>query len=215
MKTLIAVPCMDQVAAPFAHSLACLQRVGEVMVSFQMGSLIYDARNNFSKMAISKDVDYVLWLDSDMIFQEDLLAQMIKHMEDGKDIVTGLYFRRRAPFSPVLFKELEVNEEGGHWKDFDEYPVNGDPFAVAGCGFGCCMVRKNVLVDVALNYQTWFTPFKNFGEDLAFAIRARELGYKIWCDPKIKCGHVGQLVVNEEVWIANKADEGAPAKRNA
>ena len=215
MKTLIAVPCMDQVAAPFAHSLACLQRVGEVMVSFQMGSLIYDARNNFSKMAISKDVDYVLWLDSDMIFPEDLLAQMIKHMEDGKDIVTGLYFRRRAPFSPVLFKELEVNEEGGHWKDFDEYPVNGDPFEVAGCGFGCCMVRKSILVDVALNYQTWFTPFKNFGEDLAFAIRARELGYKIWCDPKIKCGHVGQLVVNEEVWIANKTDEGAPAKRDA
>lgn len=215
MKTLIAVPCMDQVAAPFAHSLACLQRVGEVMVSFQMGSLIYDARNNFSKMAISKDVDYVLWLDSDMIFPEDLLAQMIKHMEDGKDIVTGLYFRRRAPFTPVLFKELEINEEGGHWKDFDDYPVNGDPFEVAGCGFGCCMVRKSVLVDVALNYQTWFTPFKNFGEDLAFAIRARELGYKIWCDPKIKCGHVGQLVVNEEVWIANKTDEGAPAKRDA
>lgn len=215
MKTLIAVPCMDQVAAPFAHSLACLQRVGEVMVSFQMGSLIYDARNNFSKMAISKDVDYVLWLDSDMIFPEDLLAQMIKHMEDGKNIVTGLYFRRRAPFTPVLFKELEINEEGGRWKDFDDYPVNGDPFEVAGCGFGCCMVRKSVLVDVALNYQTWFTPFKNFGEDLAFAIRARELGYKIWCDPKIKCGHVGQLVVNEEVWIANKADEGAPAKRDA
>lgn len=203
MKTLIAVPCMDQVAAPFAHSLACLQRIGDVMVSFQMGSLIYDARNNFAKMAINKDVDYVLWLDSDMIFPDDLLEKMIRHMEDGKDIVTGLYFRRRAPFTPVLFSELEVTDEGGHWKGADDYQVNGEPFEIAGCGFGCCMVRKTVLVDLALNYQTWFTPFKNFGEDLAFCIRARDLGYKVWCDPKIKCGHVGQLVVNEEVWLAN------------
>lgn len=207
MKTLIAVPCMDQVAAPFAHSLACLQRVGEVMVSFQMGSLIYDARNNFSKMAISQNVDYVLWLDSDMIFPEDLMDRMIKHMESGKDIVTGLYFRRRAPFTPVLFKELEITEDTGHWSDFDDYPIDGEPFEVAGCGFGCCMVKKTVLVDVALNYQTWFTPFKNFGEDLAFGIRARELGYKIWCDPKIKCGHVGQLIVNEDVWKANRSGE--------
>ena len=203
-KTLVAVPCMDQVAAPFAHSIACLQRVGEVMVSFQIGSLIYDARNNFAKMAISKDVDYVLWLDSDMIFPEDLMVQMIKHMEDGKDIVTGLYFRRRAPFTPVLFSELEAKDDGGHWKGFDNYQVDGDPFEVAGCGFGCCMVKKTVLVDVVLNHKTWFTPFNGFGEDLAFCLRARDLGYKIWCDPKIKCGHVGQLVVNEDVWIANK-----------
>ena len=57
---------------------------------------------------------------------------------------------------------------------------------------------------VVLNHKTWFTPFNGFGEDLAFCLRARDLGYKIWCDPKIKCGHVGQLVVNEDVWIANK-----------
>lgn len=207
MKTLVAVPCMDQVAAPFAHALACLNKVGDVMVTFQMGSLIYDARNNMSKMAISKDVDYVLWLDSDMIFTEDVMEKMIKHMEDGKDIVTGLYFRRRAPFSPVIFSELEITEEGGSWKDYDHYPVDGDPFEVAGCGFGCCMVKKTVLVDMALNHQTWFTPFKGFGEDLAFCIRARELGYKVWCDPKIKCGHVGQLVVNEAVWMTNREKE--------
>ena len=205
MKTLIAVPCMDQVAAPFAHSLACLKRVGECMISFQMSSLIYDSRNSFCKQAISANVDYVLWLDSDMTFPADTLERMVKHMEDGRDIVTGLYFRRRRPFSPVLYKELVGGDEP-RWTEFDKLPAEGELFEVAGCGMGCCMMRKDILVDVALNYKTWFTPIEHFGEDLAFSLRARELGYKMWCDPTIKLGHIGQVIVNETAWLASEED---------
>ena len=40
MKTLIAIPSMDQVPAQFAQCLATLNKVGECAVSFQIGSLI-------------------------------------------------------------------------------------------------------------------------------------------------------------------------------
>ena len=200
MKTLIAVPCMDQVAAPFAQNLAAMEKKGEVFVSFLIGSLIYDSRNALAKQAIATKADYIMWLDSDMTFAPGIMTRMQQHMEEGKDIVTGLYFRRRPPFSPVLFKTLErISESETKHESFEDYPQDS-LFEVAGCGFGCVMTRVSVLEDVALNCGTWFEPGYGLGEDFAFCLRARELGYKIYCDSEIKCGHIGQLVVDESVY---------------
>lgn len=200
MKTLIAVPCMDQVAAPFAQNLAAMEKKGEVFVSFLIGSLIYESRNTLAKQAIATKADYVMWLDSDMTFAPDTMTRLQQHMEEGKDIVTGLYFRRRPPFTPVLFKTLErIDEDSARHENYDDYP-DGDVFEIGGCGFGCIMTRTSVLEDVFLNYHKCFDPVCSIGEDLAFCLRARELGYKIYCDSTIKCGHVGQLVVDESVY---------------
>ena len=201
MKTLIAVPCMDQVAAPFAQNLAAMQKDGECFVSFIIGSLIYESRNNLAKQALTTKADYVLWLDSDMTFPGDIMPRMHKHMAEGKDIVTGIYFRRRPPFSPVLFKELGMKDGIGTHSNFNDYPKNS-VFEIAGAGFGCLMLKTEVLEDIMLNYKDWFGPMGGFGEDLSFCIRARELGYKIWCDSTIKCGHIGQLVVDEDVYLS-------------
>lgn len=200
MKTLIAVPCMDQVAAPFAQNLAAMEKKGEVFVSFLIGSLIYESRNTLAKQAIATKADYIMWLDSDMTFAPDTMTRLQQHMEEGKDIVTGLYFRRRPPFTPVLFKTLErIDEDSAKHENYDDYPDNG-LFEIGGCGFGCVMTRTSVLEDVFLNYHKCFDPVCSIGEDLAFCLRARELGYKIYCDSTIKCGHVGQLVVDESVY---------------
>ena len=200
MKTLIAVPCMDQVAAPFAQNLAAMEKKGEVFVSFLIGSLIYESRNTLAKQAIATKADYIMWLDSDMTFAPDTMTRLQQHMEEGKDIVTGLYFRRRPPFTPVLFKTLErINEDSAKHENYDDYPDNS-LFEIGGCGFGCVMTRTSVLEDVFLNYHKCFDPVCSIGEDLAFCLRARELGYKIYCDSTIKCGHVGQLVVDESVY---------------
>ena len=200
MKTLIAVPCMDQVAAPFAQNLAAMEKKGEVFVSFLIGSLIYESRNTLTKQAIATKADYIMWLDSDMTLAPDTMTRLQQHMEEGKDIVTGLYFRRRPPFTPVLFKTLErIDEDSAKHENYDDYPDNG-LFEIGGCGFGCVMTRTSVLEDVFLNYHKCFDPVCSIGEDLAFCLRARELGYKIYCDSTIKCGHVGQLVVDESVY---------------
>lgn len=205
MRIMIAVPCMDQVSAHFAWSLATLKKVEECQLAFEIGSLIYSSRNELAKKCIRANADALLFLDSDMIFPDDTIEKMVKHLQDGKEIVTGLYFRRRAPFTPVLFEELAFDQATGegHSKDLTELPDTKEPFEVAGAGMGCCIIHKNVLLDVMLNYQTWFNPLDNFGEDLAFDLRARELGHKIWCDPTISCGHIGQLIINEEIWRTN------------
>lgn len=203
MKTLIAVPCMDQVAAPFAQSLASLDKEGDCFVSFIIGSLIYDARNSFAKQAIKVGADYVLWLDSDMIFPQDTLKKMLRHMAEGKDIVSGLYFRRRDPYTPVIFKQLGVVDGKQVNEGYDDYPPESI-FEVAACGFGCVMMKTSVLFDVGMEKGNWFEPAEGYGEDLAFCRRAKDLGYKIWCDSTIKCGHVGQVIVDENVFKSTK-----------
>lgn len=200
MKVLIAVPCMDQVPAQFAQCLATLGKVDNTVVAFQIGSLIYNSRNDLAAIALQQEADYIFWLDSDMVFGSDTLVRMFKTMKEGAgDILTGLYFRRVGPFSPVLFKDLSIDEDGNaHFEEFDEIPDG--LFEVAGCGFGCVLMPTYIAMDVQAKYGTMFNPIEGTGEDLAFCWRARELGYKIVCDPSIRLGHVGHHVITREFW---------------
>ena len=199
MKILIAVPCMDQVPAQFAQSLATLQKVDQTVVAFQIGSLVYHSRNDLSKMAVKYDVDFVLWLDSDMMIQADALVRLLKDYNEGAgDILTGVYFRRMHPFSPVLYKKLQFAEYGAVTEEFDEIPEG--LFEVEGCGFGCVLMPSEVIFDIMAKYGNPFDPLGGCGEDLSFCWRARELGYKIICDPSIQLGHVGHHVITREYW---------------
>lgn len=144
MKTLIAVPAMDMCHSRFAQSLATLDKVGECQVSFVLNSLIYDARNKFCQQAIEGEFDYILWLDSDMVFPSYVLQQFMQH---DKDIVAGLYFRRSYPFTPVAFSELRRENGVLRMKDLEEWP--NELFEVDGVGFGCVLMKTDCLFDIA------------------------------------------------------------------
>lgn len=202
MNTLIAVPCMDQVPAPFAQALSMLTKVDACAVSFNIGSLIYASRDELAKRAIEMGADYVFWLDSDMTFSPDTLERMFANKDKG-DIITGLYFRRVPPFTPVLFSKLEMDEEQRcTWDEPAEIP--DEPFEVAGCGFGCVLMPTDIFIDVQSRYNAMFTPIGGTGEDLAFCWRARQLGFKIICDPSIQLGHVGHHVITRQFYDAYK-----------
>lgn len=200
-KIMIAVPCMDQVPAPFAQSLAMIRKPDDdVACSFQMGSLIYTSRNNLALQAMKTEFDYMLWLDSDMVFQQDLLIRMKQTMDEkGLDFLTGLYFRRVPPFTPVLFDQLDIDENGiCTWTDWKDVPEG--MFKIGGCGFGCVLIKTDVLFNVQAKFGELFNPIANMGEDLSFCWRARQCGYDIWCDPSLVCGHVGYTVINDKFY---------------
>lgn len=203
-KILIAIPCMDMVSARFAQSLATLKKVGNCTVSFLMGSLVYDSRNKLAGYALEMEADYILWLDSDMVFQPDTLERMMGTLNKHPhiDILSGLYFRRTTPFTPVLFNKLERDGETLVFEDVKEVP--DDLFEVAGCGFGCVLMKTDCLFDIGMN---WFTPFVDAGEDCAFCMRAREKGYKIYCDPNISLGHMGYAPITKDFYLAMKEDK--------
>lgn len=194
-KILICVPCMDMVASGFAQSLAVLQKGGnETAIVFECGSLIYDARNKLAKQAIKMQADYTMWFDSDMIFQSDTMLRLLKH---DAPIVSGAYFRRSPPYHLVAFDKCDAEKR--EWTDL---PLPTETVKCGGVGFGCVLVRTDVLFEVAAKYKTWFEPMNGFGEDLSFCYRARQCGFDVLLDPTITCGHVGHIVVNEDFYKA-------------
>lgn len=207
MKVLIAIPAMDSVPTQFAWSLATLQKEQNTIVAFQISSLVYTARNELARGAIKMGADFVLWLDSDMVFEPDTLKRLLKDYEEKKgDIITGVYYRRVPPFTPVLYDEFNVTDEAVTWKETRD--VKDDFFEVEGCGFGCVLMPTEALFDVYEKYGQPFDPISGSGEDLSFCWRARQLGYKIVCDPSIQPGHVGHQIITKEFYEAYKSREG-------
>lgn len=203
MKTLIAIPCMDTIETDFVESLLNLRHVGEVEIKLLKGTLVYDARNQLTQYALQKGgFDYVLWLDSDMTFEPDLLEKLLADFEENKDInaVTGLCFGRRPPFKPCIFKKLEVVQRGQmimpeceNWFDYPRDRL----FEVKGCGFACLMMRTSMLEAMGI-YGVPFFPVGGLGEDLTFCWRASKLDLKIHCDSRLKIGHIMRSVIDEE-----------------
>lgn len=203
MRTVIAIPCMDHIDVDFAQSLVQLHPVGEVHTEFLPGSLIYVAREQLAAQALTMGADYILWLDSDVTFDPEILADL---MALDKDFATGLYFRRRPPFSPTIFSEVRYGETAEEYKavNYDDYPLDS-LFEIDACGFGAVLMKTQVMRDVLDRYHMGFTPMRGFGEDISFCIRAKQCGYKLWCDSRIKLGHVTRSVSNEETYLALKA----------
>lgn len=199
MKSLVAIPCMDMVPVHFCESLVTLRKVGDCQVAFHMGSLVYVARNALAETAVKSESDWVLWLDSDMVFNPDLMERLFQTAQkENADFVTGVYYRRVEPYTPTLFETLELGD-APTWSNVDDVPDH--PFKVAGCGFGAVLMNTQVIFDVCGKFgANPFTPMQEMGEDLAFCWRARQCGYDIVADPTISLGHMGHTLVTKEHW---------------
>lgn len=202
MKTMILIPCMDMVHTVFMHSLLLLDKPADTMYAINKSSLIYDARNQLLEAAKQNSVDRLLWLDSDMALPMLAMRDLSRDLDEGCGIVTGLYFKRKSPYSPVIYKECRLDREDGKLlpvaETYTDYPKN-QIFEVAAFGFGCCMMTMEAAMTVLDRFGMMpFMPVGGFGEDLSFCLRAREAGLKLYCDSRVRCGHVGNVIFNEE-----------------
>lgn len=196
-KILIAVPCMDQMPVPFVQSLVLLEKPPGCTLFMKCGSLIHAARNEIALNAMEQEYDFVFWMDSDMVMKSDTLIRMMQTMkEKDLDILTGLYFRRVPPYTPVIFDKIEIKGDMCEWSDFKEIPK--ELFKVGACGFGCVLMKTDVFFDVQGRFGQMFTPIGMNGEDIAFCWRARQCGFDIWCDPSVICGHVSYSVIDDK-----------------
>ena len=212
MKTMIAVPCMDMVQTNFMESMMGLISAGDCQVSYTKSSLVYDARNMLASKALNGCFDRILWLDSDMVFRPDLLIRLAKDMDEGREMVSAVYFKRKPPFTPICYKTLEYSEHDNKpaykLEPYLDYPKD-DVFQAAGCGFGAVMMTTDLIRKVAERFGYPFSPMMGIGEDLTFCWRVGQLGVPIWCDSRIKVGHSGVMTVTEETYLTSRQE--APA----
>lgn len=190
MKLLIAIPSYEGLQPEFVRSLTELEaKLREDNVWFEIkiisGTLVHAARDRLAQHAVNKEFDEVLWIDDDMVFDRHLYEDL---KMCGKDMVCGLFVSRHYPFVSCLFRSLNPVER------ITEYP--DEAFRIAGCGFGCVLMKTRILKDVMLNNGgKCFVPEQKLGEDCAFCVRAAAAGYEIWCEPTARVGHVGRIVI--------------------
>ena len=198
MKTLIAVPAMEQMHTWTAQCLANLRHVGECKTSFIVRMQVDAARNTLAKQALEEGCERILWIDSDMTFEPDLMERLGADIDAGWDVVSGLYFKRTFPAEPVIYKGICCSSEEGETRadTYWDYPQDS-VFKIAGCGFGGVLMRTDVLLDLE---EPPFQPFLHLSEALSFCVRMLENKRKIACDSRVKLGHMGTIVFSEKLY---------------
>lgn len=193
MKLLIAIPAHDYMHMDFVKSLLGLcRKLDEDEIEYDVrihgGTLVYHGRDALATAAIEGGYTDVLWLDADMVFQDTVVEDL---QFCGKPMVTGIAHGRRPPHLSCLFTKIYPEVER-----FTEYPSK--PFKVAGCGFGCVLMKTEILRAVKERHGTCFFPTRELGEDLAFCQRATEGGWEIWAEPTVRLGHIGHIAIYPE-----------------
>ena len=193
-KILIAIPAMDMMQSWTARCLMNLRHVGECEAEWIIRMQVDMARNVLAQRAIERGFDRILWIDSDMTFEPDLMERLDADLDEGWDVVSGLYFKRTFPAEPVLYKAIDptVPKSDTYW----DYPRDSI-FPAAGFGFGGVMMRVDAIADME---EPPFLPFANLSEDLSFCVRMAERGKRMACDSRIKLGHMGMIVFGEKMY---------------
>ena len=149
--------------------------------------------------------DYQLWIDSDIVFNVEKFYQLV--LMDEK-IASGRYCTEDGKTTSVA-----------HWLDEDDFKGNGGvmnhetldsiakrkkPFTVDYAGFGWLLIKHGVFEDEGIKYP-WFAPKMQIfesgavqdmcGEDVSFCLDAKEAGFRIMCDPRIRVGHEKTRVI--------------------
>jgi len=187
-KIALCFPSADMVHADFALSLAGMCHSSgplDINIINNKSSIVAIARNNGVHMAQEWGAEYMLFLDSDMVFNRGTLLRLLAHK---KDIVGATYTKRVPPFS-ILGGALA----GG---DIDE---TGELAEMSHMPTGCLLIRMAVFEKLSKPYfrfENDETTGAITGEDYVFCARARTAGFQVWCDVVLsrEIGHIGQHI---------------------
>lgn len=155
----------------------------------------------------TKDYEYLFFIDSDAMWHPKAIERLIGH---DLAVVTGCIYTRKLPPWPTMGDYEGLNRKGIHTynkqrvteqllkyaqaKGLDTKSSNiqcleePELVEIDGTGMHFCAVRRDVLEAIE---PPWFEVNEvGAGEDYYFCRRAKEAGFRIWCDLSVQTGHV-------------------------
>ena len=153
--------------------------------------------------------DYIMWIDSDIIFKTEDLIELLKM---NKDIASGWYVQSNAGIlsnqSTVVehMNLQELYEKGSNkYETVEDMSRRQEPFKADYCGFGWILIKKGVYEKIP---YPWFVPRviqlqKPDGtiledvcsEDISMCEDFRKYGFDIWVHPKVRVGHQKMITI--------------------
>jgi Glycosyl transferase family 2 len=133
--------------------------------------------------------DWILMLDTDLSFEPDLAARLVRLFELNRlDVLCGIYSYKSAPHFPVVYQHNKTS-------DRHEIMAGWDPalnlVQIDSAGAGLLLIRRNVLERITGElHENPFDRYANKGEDHSFFMRLRKLGINAWCAPHVEADHL-------------------------
>lgn len=133
--------------------------------------------------ALNNGYDAILFADHDMLLPQDALRRL---WATGAPIAYGLYVLRHARDGYRWSAAVSVEERS--WQSLTDWPALardawGKVLPVAGMGFGCTLIRREVLKALPMRW------YEHAAVDWALALDAQQLHYAQVCDLGVICGH--------------------------
>lgn len=190
-KLSILVPTRETVHTHFAFSLTQLVKTTSEVIDtylfFDSSTILLNQREKLIEEAKNINSDYVLWLDSDMVFPSTTALRLLEH---NKDIVGCNYLKRTKPLKPVAYKNV------GDWDSFLPLKVEEELMEVEGVGMGCLLMKTDIFNQIQKPYfEFTYNEQSNdwLGEDFNVLKKLREVGCKVYIDTllSVEIKHLG------------------------
>jgi hypothetical protein len=206
-KVLIATPALNgSVHAWYTDSLShsikvCLANGIELFpVILVDESILPMARNELVKIAYDSELESIIFIDSDQVWDVNGLLNVINSEYD----VFAL---------PVVSKTDEPGNFNVRIKDLEKIEKDSDGnIKVDSVGTGFLKLSKKAVKSLWDSSSTSFFRGKDlklvfeygnfddefFGEDIYLCKKLKDLGYDVWINPKYTCGHIGN-----KMWLGD------------
>ena len=179
---------------------------------------IDEARNSIVKTWLEvKDTDALFMTDTDMVMPPECLEKLISA---DKDIVGGLCFVADPGLNAVKpsIGVLKKVKGGTSVLPLWDYPENA-LVQVDAIGAACMLIKRKVAEDM------WEARGKDFampwfahgmhgdvviGEDIAFCLTARAMGFEVWVDTSLTIFHVKPQFVGPAEYAISLSKDNHP-----
>lgn len=181
-------------------------------VGLETSPRIAIARNLIVRKFLASKATWLLMLDADMGFTEDLPYRLLETaLEHQFAMVGGLCFAggHSVAMYPTLYvlspdpakrAKLEVSR-------LEEYPRDA-VVSVDATGAACTLIHRDVLEAMEVQWgetpHPWYAEGTHlnaeYGEDITFCLRARQLGFMIAVDTSVKLSHWKRYGLTEELY---------------
>lgn len=189
------------------------------IIAVYSGPKVDAARNSIVRHWLDNtDCTHLFMVDTDMIVPPGTINRLV---ELDKDIVGGLCFAAEPTLSkvrPTIGVMRKVSEHESSIDTLWDYPL--DTLVKCDATGAACMMIKREVAETMLKAKgkdhamPWFahgmhgnTPI---GEDVAFCLTARKLGFEVWVDTGIEVGHVKPRFVGPQEYVLSMSKPDHP-----
>uniref|UniRef100_A0A6M3IHE2 Glycosyltransferase n=1 Tax=viral metagenome TaxID=1070528 RepID=A0A6M3IHE2_9ZZZZ len=212
MRKLLFIATPHNALFPYQYILCLMKTWNKLFGKYNLAvstvesALIHKNRTFLFREAYNKGADYLLFIDTDIIWQPEDIERL---MELDKDVACGVYKSRRPLQDIENAYVIFGKRDDGKLAVYEKLP--DVPFKADAAGLGFCLLKRQVLETMINKIPELGYPFDYMtidemgqehdglssfvGEDMAFFYRLKKAGFDLWVHPKVLVGHLTPSVI--------------------